>query len=89
MRGGMARSRGGTRGRRATATRRQTVRIAGECLELDVDDAHDLGVLRSWVGRVNGPTYPQPFLVEGPPGHFRLYVGAAAERVRTRHGIAS
>jgi hypothetical protein len=36
---------------------------------------------------VNGPSYPQPYLVEGPPGVFRLYVGSAAERIRTRHGI--
>jgi hypothetical protein len=39
------------------------------------------------MGRVNGPAYPQPYLVEGPPGHFRLYVGDSAERVRTQHGM--
>jgi hypothetical protein len=72
---------------RATALSRRTVRIEEECLELDVGSAHDIGVLRSWLGRVNGPSYPQPFLVEGPPGRFRLYVGDAAERVRTQHGI--
>jgi hypothetical protein len=63
------------------------MRIAEECLELDVAAPREIGVLRRWVGRVNGPTYSQPFLVEGPPGRFRLYVGRAAERVRTRHGI--
>ena len=64
-----------------------TVRIEEECLELDVVTAREIGLLRRWLGRVNGPTYPQPYLVEGPPGHFRLYVGNAAERVRTQHGM--
>jgi hypothetical protein len=63
------------------------VRIEEDGLELDLATPHEVSLLRSWLGRVNGPTYPQPFLVEGPPGHFRLYVGDAAERVRTRHGI--
>jgi hypothetical protein len=39
------------------------------------------------MGRVNGPAYPQPYVVEDPPGHVSLYVGDAAERVRTRRGI--
>ena len=69
------------------ATRKSSVRIDEECLQLNVDGPRDLDVLRRFVRRVNGPTYPQPYLVEGPPGCFRLYVGAAAERVRTRHGI--
>lgn len=64
-----------------------TVRVGEECLELDVANPRDIGVLRRLLGRVNGPSYPQPYLVEGPPGRFRLYVGDAAERVRTRHGI--
>lgn len=64
------------------------VRIAGECLELNAATAEELMVLRAWVRRINGATYPQPFLVEGPPGHFRLYVGEAAERVRTARGIS-
>jgi hypothetical protein len=63
------------------------VRIEEECLELDVAAPKDISLLRGWIGRVNGPAYPQPYLVEGPPGRFRLYVGSAAERVRTRHGI--
>lgn len=63
------------------------VRIDDECLELDVATPREIGLLRGWMGRVNGPAYPQPYLVEGPPGRFRLYVGDAAERVRTRHGI--
>ena len=64
-----------------------TVRIEEECLELDVASPQAISLLRRWVGQVNGPSYPQPYLVEGPPGRFRLYVGDAAERVRTRHGI--
>jgi hypothetical protein len=64
-----------------------TVRIEEECLELDGATAREIGVLRRVMGRVNGPAYPQPYLVEDPPGRFRLYVGEAAERVRTRHGI--
>jgi len=31
--------------------------------------------------------YSQPYLVEGPPGRFRLYVGRSAERVRTAQGM--
>ena len=63
------------------------IRIAEDCLELDVAGPRDIDVLRRFLGRVNGPSYPQPYLVEGPPGRFRLYVGDAAERVRTRQGI--
>jgi hypothetical protein len=44
-------------------------------------------MLRSWIRLVNGSSNPQPFLVEDPPGHFRLYVGEAAERARTRTGV--
>jgi hypothetical protein len=66
---------------------RSTVRIEEDCLELDAASPRDVTVLRRWMGRVNGPAYPAPYVVEGPPGHFRLYVGEAAERVRTRHGI--
>ena len=64
-----------------------TVRIEEECLELDVASPQAISLLRRWVGQVNGPSYPQPYLVEGPPGRFRLYVGDAAERVRTRQGM--
>jgi hypothetical protein len=63
------------------------VRIEEDCLELTPATPEEANVLRTWLRRVNGPTYPQPFLVEGPPGHFRLYVGEAAERVRTARGI--
>jgi hypothetical protein len=66
---------------------RSSVRIEEECLELDAVNPRDIRVLRSLMGRVNGPAYPQPYVVEDPPGHFSLYVGDAAERVRTRHGI--
>lgn len=78
---------------RATARALQTpahassVRIEEECLELDVAGSREIDLLRRWQPRVNGATYPQPYLVEGPPGRFRLYVGSAAERVRTRRGI--
>jgi hypothetical protein len=63
------------------------LRIGDECMELDASTPEELLRLRDWVRRVNGPSYPQPFLVEGPPGHFRLYVGEAAERARTARGI--
>jgi len=63
------------------------IRIGTECLELNVESPEELSVLRAWVRRINGAGYAQPFLVEGPPGHFRLYVGEAAERVRTAQGI--
>jgi hypothetical protein len=63
------------------------VQIGEECLELVPETADQVTVLRRWVRRVNGPNYPQPFLLEGPPGRFRLYVGEAAERIRTARGI--
>ena len=62
-------------------------RIDDEFLELDLGSGDQAEVVRSWVGRVNGSTYPQPYLVEGPPGRFRLYIGEAAHRVRTARGI--
>jgi hypothetical protein len=71
----------------AAAPRGRAVRIEEECLELDVVTTREIGLLRRLMGRVNGPAYPQPYLVEGPPGHFRLYVGDSAERVRTQHGM--
>jgi hypothetical protein len=63
------------------------IRIEAECLEVSAATPEELNVLRAWVRRINGATYAQPYLVEGPPGHFRLYVGEAAERVRTAQGI--
>jgi hypothetical protein len=63
------------------------VEIREDCLELVPETADQVTVLRGWVRRVNGPNYPQPFLLEGPPGCFRLYVGDAAERIRTARGI--
>ena len=84
----MARSRGATaRALREPEVSRGTVRVEEECLELDLATPREIKVLRRFVGRVNGPAYSQPYLVEGPPGRFRLYVGEAAERVRTRHGM--
>jgi hypothetical protein len=69
------------------ASRPARVQIGEECLELVPETADQVSVLRRWVRQVNGPNYPQPFLQEGPPGCFRLYVGDAAERVRTARGI--
>jgi hypothetical protein len=63
------------------------VRIGEDCLEVSASGPDELKVLRAWIRRINGATYAQPYLVEGPPGHFRLYVGEAAERVRTAQGI--
>lgn len=63
------------------------VRIDEECLELDVASARELTAMRRLLSQVNGGSFAQPYLVEGPPGRFRLYVGAAAERVRTARGI--
>jgi len=79
---GMARARD-TR----TPAKRGTIRIEEECLRLKVAGSREIDLLRSWQRRVNGPSYAQPYLVEGPPGSFRLYVGDAAERVRTRRGM--
>jgi hypothetical protein len=90
MHTGMARSRASERVVRdpePAAGSSSTVRIGEECLELELAGTREIDVLRGWLRRVNGPAYPQPYLVEGPPGRFRLYVGAAAERVRTRHGM--
>src|SRR4029453_16558161 len=43
---------------------RSSVRIEEECLELDAVNPRDIRVLRSLMGRVNGPAYPQPYVVE-------------------------
>jgi hypothetical protein len=86
---GMARPRASEREPRdpEPAGSSSTVKIDDECLELELAGSHEIDVVRGWLRRVNGPAYPQPYLVEGPPGRFRLYVGSAAERVRTRHGM--
>ena len=63
------------------------VRVGEECLEFDTASPREVMLLRRWIGRVNGPMYSQPYLVEGPPGRFRLYVGRSAERVRTAQGM--
>ncbi len=86
----MARSTTATEAIRAhdrASRRRGRVRVGEECLELDAASPQEATVIRRFMGRVNGPSYPQPYLVEGPPGHFRLYVGDSAERVRTARGI--
>ena len=89
MHAGMARSRAEARAaaRETEPTTSSMVKIDEECLEIELAAPREIDVLRGWLRRVNGPAYPQPYLVEGPPGRFRLYVGAAAERVRTRHGM--
>jgi len=63
------------------------VRFGEDCLEFDTVSPREVTLLRRLIGWVNGPMYPQPYLVEGPPGRFRLYVGRAAERVRTAQGM--
>ena len=63
------------------------VRISEECLELDALSSAEVRTLRAWIGRVNGSTNIQPYLVEESPGRFHLYVGAAAERARTTKGL--
>jgi hypothetical protein len=83
----MARAKSAAKLRNVPPAAGGTVRIKEDWLELAVASSREIDLLRRWQGRVNGPTYPQPYLVEGPRGRFRLYVGAAAERVRTRRGI--
>jgi hypothetical protein len=61
--------------------------ISDECLELAALSPAEVRTLRAWIGRVNGSTNIQPYLVEESPGRFRLYVGAAAERARTTKGL--
>jgi hypothetical protein len=65
----------------------ERMRIGDECLELTPGTTEEVTELRAWVRRINSTTYAQPYFVEDPPGHFRLYIGEAAERVRTAHGI--
>lgn len=87
----MARSRitGGALRPVRRAPGRGRLRVVEECVELDAANMQEANDLRRLIRCVNGPDYPQPYLVEGPPGHFRLYVGDAAERVRTARGIVS
>ena len=87
MPGNMARAKASAKLRAGLPPAGGTVRIKEDWLELDVADSREIDLLRRWQGRVNGPTYPQPYLVEGPRGRFRLYVGDAAERVPTRRGM--
>ncbi|HWP64601.1 MAG TPA: hypothetical protein VNO26_01660 [Candidatus Limnocylindria bacterium] len=63
------------------------MRITDECLELDALSPAEVRTLRAWMGRVNGSTNIQPYLVEDSPGRFCLFVGAAAERARTTKGL--
>lgn len=61
--------------------------IMDNCLEIEASDQAQIAVLRSWIELVNGAVHPQPYLSEDRPGHFRLYVGPAAERARTIQGV--
>jgi len=61
--------------------------IGDNCLEIEAHSASEIDVLRSWIDLVNGAVHPQPYLAEDAPGHFRLYVGPAAERARTIKGV--
>ena len=63
------------------------VQISDECLELAGLSPAEVLTLRAWIGRINGSTNIQPYLVEESPGRFHLYVGAAAERARTTKGL--
>jgi len=63
------------------------VRISEESLELDAMSAAEVRTLRAWIGRINGSTNIQPYLVEESPGRFCLYVGGAAEHARTSRGL--
>jgi len=63
------------------------VQISDECLELEGLSAAEVLTLRAWIGRINGSTNIQPYLVEESPGRFRLFVGTAAERARTTKGL--
>jgi hypothetical protein len=63
------------------------VQISEESLEFHALSPAEVLTLRSWIGRINGSTNIQPYLVEESPGHFRLYVGTAAERARTTKGL--
>ncbi len=63
------------------------VKVGSDCLELDAETAEQREQLRLLMGRVNSSADPQPYVVENPPGCFRLYVGDAAERVRTARGM--
>jgi len=64
-----------------------TVKVDSDCLELDAETAEQCEQLRLLMGRVNSSADPQPYVIESPPGCFRLYVGDAAERVRTARGM--
>lgn len=73
----------------ARALKRVTerLRVGEDSIEVEAADPQEVMTLRRFVGQINGTSYAQPYLVEDPPGHFVLYVGEAAERVRTARGI--
>jgi len=64
------------------------VRIEEDCLELRVASPDDISRLRRWIGQVNGPSFSQPFLVEGRPDASVSTSATPPSAVRTRHGIA-
>ena len=84
----MPRSRAGSTAVKLEGEVRQgRIKVREECLEWDAATPAEASAIRTMMGRVNGACYPQPYLVEGPPGHFSLYVGTAAEQARTARGI--
>jgi len=70
-----------------SATDRPGASISENCLEIEARSSSQLDVLRSWIALVNEAVHPQPYLAEDRPGHFRLYLGPAAERARTIKGV--
>lgn len=63
------------------------LRITEGGLEVVPATTAERDLLRRLTSLVNGPASAQPYLVEETEGHFRLYVGDAAERARTAQGI--
>ena len=61
--------------------------ISENCLEIEAHTESQIDVLRGWMALVNESIHPQPYLAEDRPGHFRLYVGPAAEHARTTKGV--
>lgn len=69
------------------ATEEPRALISENCLEIEAQNASHIDELRRWVALVNEASHPQPYLAEDRPGHFRLYIGPAAERARTTKGV--
>lgn len=63
------------------------LRISESGFEITPTTDAERALLQHLTSRVNGPSSPQPYLVEAPDGAFRLFLGDAAERARTAQGI--